>query len=91
MPRGGAKPGERRGGRKAGTPNKFTADLKTMILGALDGAGGQTYLQRQAETNPVAFMTLVGKVLPLQVTGDRDAPLVVHTVSYANAEPDPPA
>lgn len=27
MPRGGAKPGERRGGRKPGTPNKRTADV----------------------------------------------------------------
>jgi len=40
----GSKPGERRGGRKRGTPNKFTADVKAMILGALDAAGGQDYL-----------------------------------------------
>lgn len=36
----GSRPGERRGGRKPGTPNKITADLKAMILGALDEAGG---------------------------------------------------
>lgn len=29
MPRG-SKPGERRGGRQAGTPNKITADVKAM-------------------------------------------------------------
>ena len=29
MPRG-AKPGERRGGRKAGTPNKVTAEIKAL-------------------------------------------------------------
>jgi hypothetical protein len=57
-----------RGSRK-GVPNKVTAELKQMILGALDGVGGQEYLQRQADENPVAFMTLVGKVLPLTVTG----------------------
>ena len=28
MPRGGSKPGERRGGRRKGTPNKATAGLK---------------------------------------------------------------
>ncbi len=31
MPKGGAKPGERRGGRKAGTPNKVTTDVRAAI------------------------------------------------------------
>ena len=48
-----------------------------MITGALDQAGGQDYLARQAVENPAAFLTLVGKVLPLQVTGSNDGPLVV--------------
>lgn len=39
----GSKPGERRGGRQAGTPNKVTKALKDMILGALDEAGGEEY------------------------------------------------
>jgi hypothetical protein len=30
MPKGGSKPGERRGGRKAGTPNKSTAEIKSI-------------------------------------------------------------
>jgi hypothetical protein len=58
------------GGRPKGTKNKATAALKEMILQALDGAGGVTYLQRQAKDNPNAFLTLVGKVLPLQVGAD---------------------
>lgn len=29
------------GGRQKGTPNKINADLKAMILGALDEAGGE--------------------------------------------------
>lgn len=68
-PNRGAKPGERRGGRQKGTPNKLTADIKSMILAALDRAGGVDYLVRQADENPGPFMTLVGKVLPTQVTG----------------------
>jgi hypothetical protein len=63
----GAKPGERRGGRAKGTTNKLTADLKSMILGALDQAGGQDYLADQAAKSPGAFLTLVGKVLPMQL------------------------
>ena len=58
------------GGRKAGTPNKMTAELKEMILQALDGSGGIAYLQGVAASHPPAFLSLVGKVLPLQVNAD---------------------
>lgn len=57
-----------RGGSRKGIPNKVTSDVKAMILEALDGAGGASYLQRQADENPNAFMTLIGKVLPMQVS-----------------------
>ena len=56
-------------GRKAGVPNKTTALLKDMILQALDKKGGVNYLVRQADENPAAFMTLLGKVLPTQIHG----------------------
>jgi len=69
------------GGSRKGRPNKLTADLKTMILGALDKAGGEEYLMRQANENPSAFMTLLGKVLPLQLQGDKQNPLPI-SVSF---------
>ena len=56
-------------GRPKGALNKQTKELKDMILGALDGAGGIEYLQRQADENPSAFMSLIGRVLPMTVTG----------------------
>lgn len=74
----GSKPGERRGGRVKGTPNKMTGAIKDMILQALNEAhvdGGAGYLKEQAEKNPTAFLTLVGKVLPLQLTGDGGGPI----------------
>ena len=43
--------------------------LKDMILEAMHKCGGVDYLVRQAEDNPVAFLSLVGKILPMQVTG----------------------
>lgn len=64
--------GKKTGGRKKGTPNKMTGALKEMVLTALDEAGGVDYLTAQAESNPSAFLTLVGKVLPLQVNGPGD-------------------
>ena len=59
-------------GRPKGTPNKATKALKDMILGALSDVGGQSYLARQAEENPVAFLTLVGKVLPHELKADLE-------------------
>lgn len=56
-------------GRQKGVPNKMTAEVKQMILDALEGAGGVNYLIKQAGEKPVAFLALVGKVLPLQVNG----------------------
>lgn len=60
------------GGRKKGTPNKVSGTLKEMILTALDDSGGVEYLKRQAKENPQAFMTLVGKVLPMTMQGPGD-------------------
>lgn len=47
----------------------MTAAIKEMIESALDKAGGVDYLVTQSQENPVAFMGLVGKVLPMQITG----------------------
>lgn len=46
-----------------------------MLLQALSNKGGVKYFERQADENPTAFMALVGKVIPLQVSGDKDNPL----------------
>lgn len=65
-------------GRPPGSQNKLTADVKAMILAALEQAGGVEYLLQQSEKNPTAFLTLVGKVLPMTVSSDPDAPLVMR-------------
>jgi hypothetical protein len=70
-----AKGQSKTGGRRKGTPNKLNADVKAMILGALHDAGGQRYLLEQSAANPTAFLTLVGKILPLQVTGKDGGPI----------------
>lgn len=66
----GGKPNKN--GRPRGKPNQITADVKAMILGALADVGGQAYLARQAEENPTAFLSLLGKVLPKHITADVD-------------------
>jgi hypothetical protein len=62
----GSKPGERRGGRQAGTPNQLP-DLRALTLRALMQAGGVEYLVRQASAEPTAFLGLLGKVMPREV------------------------
>jgi hypothetical protein len=71
--RGGARPGA---GRPAGIPNKFTTDVKELVLSALDGVGGKYYLMRQAEQNPSAFMSLLGRIIPTQIIGANGKDLI---------------
>jgi hypothetical protein len=60
-------------GRKKGVPNKVTGDVKAMVLTALKRAGGAQYLEEQAHKNPVAFMSLVGRVLLANRPREDDA------------------
>lgn len=84
----GRKPGTpKTGGRRKGTPNAVTADVKAMVLEALSKAGGVEYLLTQAQSNPTAFMTLVGKVLPMTVQGDPNNPLI-SSVTVTLVKPD---
>lgn len=78
---GKGKPGP---GRPKGVPNKNTTVLKDAILRAAEAAntpGGKKgmveYLAWLAVEHPPAFAGLLGKVLPLQVTGEGDGPLKV--------------
>lgn len=69
-------------GRPKGVPNKSTALLKDAILQAATLAGGKDglvgYLQRQADAEPKAFLPLLGKVLPMQITGEDGGALVIN-------------
>ena len=78
----GSAPGERRGGRQKGTPNKTTQQLKEAILEAARLAGDEKglvgYLQKQASLNPAPFMSLLGRVLPM--TAEVDGKIVVKII-----------
>ena len=49
-----------------------------MVLEALAEKGGTAWLVEQMDKNPVAFMALLGKILPMQLTGANDGPLVIR-------------
>ena len=74
------------GGRKKGTPNKISSALKEAILEAAEQAGGEDgivgYLVAQALANPAAFMSLLGKVLPMTIADaeqNKETKYVVQT------------
>ena len=76
------------GGRKKGTANKITQTLKEMLMGSLDSVGGQEYFERQAEANPVAYMTIIGKLIPNELKAEIDAKtdstLTINIMRYGN-------
>lgn len=70
-PKNSGRFGKGNPGKPKGAVTKVTAELKDMILGALDKAGGLDYLAERAQDprTASAFLTLVGKTLPLTVKG----------------------
>lgn len=82
---GTGKPGP---GRPKGSGDKISRGVKEMVIAALNGVGGQAYLEEQAVKNPKAFLTLIGKVIPLQVAGALDHTLNVTKIERVIVRPD---
>jgi len=93
-PKTAFKPGHPKfGGRKKGTPNKFSGELKTFVLDAMANAratgqraaGAREYLEHQAKVNPKTFLSLIAKLLPNQLTG-KDGGAIELKVQQAQAK-----
>ncbi len=63
-----------------------------MIREALEGVGGQKYLEKQAKKNPVAFMALIGKLIPSEVKASLESrqPVKIEVVTGFSPESGPP-
>lgn len=85
------KPPAAGNGRPKGAVNKTTTMLKEAILQAGENAGGKEgligYLTRQATEEPVAFMGMLGKVLPHTIAGDPNAPLQFEEIRRVIVDP----
>ena len=75
-----ARDGTKTGGRQKGSQNKDTKAIREMIIQALDEVGGVAYLVKQADLNPTAFMSLIAKVMPMQVVNDPDQPFEIKII-----------
>ena len=83
-PKTAFKKGEKRPnqGRPKGVSNKNTQAIRDMIAEALDNLGGVSYLM-ECGSDPrtkAAFLSLIGKVMPIQVTGKDDGPVQVTRI-----------
>ena len=83
---GSAAPPNAGKGRKKGVPNKTTALLKDAIIRAAEAVGEDMqgkgkltgYCKFLAKSEPKAFAALLGRVLPMQVTGEGGGAVVVE-------------
>lgn len=85
----GSKPGERRGGRKKGTPNKITANARQALEMAFDGIGGVNALQAWAKDNQSDFYKIWSKILPKDVvhSGDKENPIKFERIEINLVKP----
>lgn len=76
---GGSRPGA---GRPKGSLDKGNALIREMIAEALDNVGGVSYLEEQAREHPKAFLSLIGKVMPVQIEGANGG-AVQHSITVS--------
>ena len=77
-----AKRPQPKGGSRKGIPNKNTGLIREMIAQALDEAGGVDYLVACAQDprSKAAFLGLIGKVMPVQISGEGGGPVLNEIV-----------
>jgi hypothetical protein len=83
MPRG-SSPGERRGGRQKGTPNKVTADVR-----ALAGQYGEKALKTlakimESDNEPAAARVSAAKEILDRAYGKAPQPIAMNTANLAD-------
>jgi len=68
-------------GRKPGSKNKLSASVKDAIIKAAENAGGEEgmigYLTKQAKDNPNAFLSILGRVVPMETTGSQHVTVTI--------------
>jgi hypothetical protein len=89
VPRTAFKKGEKRPGqgRPKGVLNKNNQQIRDIIVQTLDNLGGTEYLQEVARSHPAAFMALIGKTMPLQVTGENGGEIAFSVIERRIVKP----
>lgn len=72
----------RRPGRPKGSLDKGNASIREMIVTALTDLGGSKYFVHVAKSRPDAFLALIGRLLPTQVVGAGNTPLIPPSITF---------
>lgn len=81
-------------GRKPGSRNLTSQKLRELVFKALEQQEGGAigYLRAQAVKEPRAFMAMIGKLLPTQITGEEGEPVRITQIELvpliAQKKPD---
>jgi len=74
----GSRPGERRGGRKKGTPNRITQDVKQVFEEVAQALGGAARLLVWAQSDPlnerIFWSQIYPKLLPRSLKAEHSGP-----------------
>ena len=81
----GSKPGERRGGRKPGTPNKFSLSVREAVLETFERLGGVEHMTAWAADHPAEFYRIAAKLIPQAIEGSMQH---THTVLARELDDD---
>jgi len=79
-------------GRKKGSQNKISRTIREMVLAAVDSyaGGGVALMERYRDSaykeERIAFLALVGKLVPMEVTGAGGGALIVEVVMEQKPE-----
>lgn len=78
--------GLKTGGRVSGTPNLISGKVKQALGAALDNyeGGPVAYLELIRDTERKVFCQLLGRILPRQMVGKDDEPLIPKPRTHAD-------
>jgi hypothetical protein len=73
-------------GRKKGSVNKHSAELKELVSKALNNKGGVEYLERLADDEPAAFCSLLRKNMVQSVEHDIQSNNVIRVIDFSGGK-----
>ncbi len=75
-----------RAGRPRGAENKLNREVRELVRQALDEEGGVEYLRWAARMKPVAFLSLLGRLVPAEIRASLDATTLLILRDYTGVE-----
>ena len=86
MPGGRPKGTPKTGGRKKGSLNRRTFEVKQMLLSSLTEVGGTKFFIKLAREHPTVYASLLGKLIPREVVAEvNNSDALIQRIHAARA------